>query len=69
MAILRTILALGQGLRFPVPAEGVETVDQVDILRLKDAKRRKDNSWEGQCRSRTKEWPVTPRRLTRSAPR
>lgn len=32
-AMVRAILALGQGLRIPVLAEGVETVDQLDILR------------------------------------
>lgn len=33
-AMVRAILALGQGLRIPVLAEGVETIDQLDILRL-----------------------------------
>ncbi|SIR06729.1 PAS domain S-box-containing protein/diguanylate cyclase (GGDEF) domain-containing protein [Rhizobium sp. RU20A] len=33
-AILRAILALGSSLRVPVLAEGVETVSQLDILRL-----------------------------------
>ena len=32
-AMVRAILALGQGLRIPVLAEGVETSDQLDILR------------------------------------
>ena len=32
-AMVRAILALGEGLRIPVLAEGVETVDQLDILR------------------------------------
>jgi predicted signal transduction protein with EAL and GGDEF domain len=32
-AMIRAILALGQGLRIPVLAEGVETCNQLDILR------------------------------------
>ncbi|RYE66378.1 MAG: EAL domain-containing protein, partial [Rhizobiaceae bacterium] len=32
-AMVRAILALGQGLQIPVLAEGVETVNQLDILR------------------------------------
>jgi EAL domain-containing protein (putative c-di-GMP-specific phosphodiesterase class I) len=32
-AIIRAVTGLGQGLRIPVIAEGVETVEQMELLR------------------------------------
>jgi EAL domain-containing protein (putative c-di-GMP-specific phosphodiesterase class I) len=33
VAIVRAVTGLGQGLKIPVIAEGVETVEQMDLLR------------------------------------